>query len=116
MVGGGKTIANIALTGKAYISKIALSENSLKSVRDKYGDLENEFKQATGYGYEGLTASEARYVTLGIASNKFRDRIIAESQKATSNTTQKTTNDQVAFSPSNPQSRLIKASKTLTEY
>lgn len=89
--GGGNVIANIALTGKQYSSKIALSEDALKQVRDKFGDLENEFKQSTGYGYEGLTASEARYLTSGISLNKFRDRIAQESQKTASDT-----NSQVA--------------------
>jgi hypothetical protein len=89
--GGGNVVANIALTGKKYSSKIALSEDALKQVRDKFGDLENEFKQSTGYGYEGLTASEARYLTSGISLNKFRDRITQESQKTASDT-----NSQVA--------------------
>lgn len=81
--GGGNVVANIALTGKQYSSKIALTESALLSVREKFGDLENEFKQSTGYGYEGLTASEARYITSGISADKFRNRIIEESKKAT---------------------------------
>lgn len=81
--GGGNVVANIALTGKQYSSKIALTESALLSVRQKFGDLENEFKQSTGYGYEGLTASEARYITSGISADKFRNRIIEESKKAT---------------------------------
>lgn len=80
--GGGKVIANIALTGKKYSSKIAISNEQLKLLREKFGDLENEFKELKGYGFEGFTQSEARYVTLGIAPDKFRDRVIAESQKA----------------------------------
>lgn len=88
--GGGKVVANIALTGKEYSSKIAISDEQLNKVREKFGDLENEFKQATGYDFTGLTASESRYVTLGISPDKFRDRIIAESQKATRNSNQQT--------------------------
>lgn len=84
--GGGNVVANIALTGKQYSSKIAQSDEQLSRVRQKFGDIENEFKQSTGYDFTGLTASESRYVTLGIPAEKFRSRVIAESQKATSRT------------------------------
>jgi len=84
--GGANVIANIALTGKDYSSKIAISDSMLEKVRSQFGDLENEFRAITKYGFEGLTHSEARFVTLGNAPDKFRDRIIAETKKAASNT------------------------------
>lgn len=38
-------------------SKIAIRDETSQFVRKKFGDLENEFKQATGYDFTGLTAS-----------------------------------------------------------
>lgn len=116
--GGGKVVANIALTGKEYSSKIAISNDQLMRVREKFGDLENEFKQITGYGFDGLTSSEARYVTLGITSKQFRDRIIAESEKATRSSNQETTQSEVnpketAFSRT--QERLLPTWETLED-
>lgn len=111
--GGGNVVANIALTGKQYSSKIALTDALLQSVRQKFGDLEHEFKQATGYGYEGLTASEARYVTSGIPADKFRNRVIEESKKAAGSTvpqdiqsSSSLNQDPPKFSRNNPQASL----------
>lgn len=109
--GGGNVVANIALTGKQYSSKIALSDDALTKVREKFGDLENEFKQATGYGYDGLTASEARYLTSGISLEQFRNRITEESQKTASDTnsqaSQRNGLDTPSFSNNNQFSPLV---------
>ncbi|MEG0202325.1 MAG: phosphoribosyltransferase, partial [Comamonas sp.] len=46
--GGGTVAGVIALTGKQYSAKIQPSAESLASLRQKHGDLENEFHAATG--------------------------------------------------------------------
>jgi hypothetical protein len=50
-------------------------------VRQKFGDLENEFRKATGYGYDQLTQSEARYLTNFKPASSVRDRINAQATK-----------------------------------
>lgn len=82
----GKVFANIALTGKQYSSKIKADIEAVRQVREKFGDIENEFRKITRYGYDELTHSEIRYITLGIAADTFRNRVTAESKKATGDT------------------------------
>ncbi len=89
---GGEVVANVALTGKAYSSKIALSDTLLNKVKSEFGDIENEFKQITGYGYQGLTESEARYI---ISSPRNADRFrskISEGVSERNNQRNKTPN------------------------
>lgn len=59
---GGVVIGALALTGKQYSSKIAISAETLTSLREKYGQLEEWFKGYFGYGFSQLTESEARYI------------------------------------------------------
>lgn len=76
---GGEVVANVALTGKAYSSKIALSDTLLNKVKSEFSDIENEFKQITGYGYQGLTESEARYIISSPRNaDRFRSKISEE--------------------------------------
>ena len=60
--GGGNVSAVVALTGKQYSAKIQPSPETLASLRQKHGDLEDQFRTATGYGFDALTESEARYL------------------------------------------------------
>ncbi|WKL18674.1 PLxRFG domain-containing protein [Comamonas testosteroni] len=76
--GGGTVAGVIALTGKQYSAKIQPSAESLASLRQKHGDLENEFRAATGYGFDALTESEARYLARYEPAERLRDRITAE--------------------------------------
>ncbi|WP_254303028.1 PLxRFG domain-containing protein [Comamonas thiooxydans] len=76
--GGGTVAGVIALTGKQYSAKIQPSAESLASLRQKHGDLENEFRAATGYGFDALTESEARYLSRYEPAERLRDRIAAE--------------------------------------
>jgi adenine/guanine phosphoribosyltransferase-like PRPP-binding protein len=76
--GGGKVAAVVALTGKQYSSKITLSAETLSRLREKFGDIENEFRTATGHGFDSLTESEARYLANYKPVERIRTRILAE--------------------------------------
>lgn len=76
--GGGRVVSAVALTGKQYSARIQPSSETLKSLREKHGDLESAFKAATGYGFDALTESEARYLANFKPAESVRDRIIAE--------------------------------------
>ena len=76
--GGGHVVAIVALTGKQYSSKLSPSEETIGRVREKFGDIEDEFRNATGYGFDDLTESEARYLASFDAPDTIRDRILAE--------------------------------------
>lgn len=79
--GGGKVAGIVALTGKQYSAKIQPSPEILTSLRQKHGDLENEFRAATGYGFDALTESEARYLARYEPAQRLRDRIAAEGRR-----------------------------------
>jgi len=79
--GGGTVTGVVALTGKQYSAKIQPSPEVINSLRQKHGDLENEFRAATGYGFDALTESEARYLARYEPAQRLRDRIAAEGQR-----------------------------------
>ncbi len=79
--GGGTVAGIVALTGKQYSAKIQPSPEILSSLRQKHGDLENEFRAATGYGFDALTESEARYLARYEPAQRLRDRIAAEGRR-----------------------------------
>ena len=59
---GGKVLLVSALTGKDYSRKIALSPATLGRLRDRFGSIENWWRDTFGYGFEGFTESEAGYL------------------------------------------------------
>jgi hypothetical protein len=76
-VGQGGTIANLrghimrcgsavigatVLTGKAYSGVLKLPDPALVALRSKHGNLENWWRSRFGFGFDCLTASEARYL------------------------------------------------------
>lgn len=65
------------MTGKQYSAKLALNPITLQQLRDKYGDIEHDFKAATGYGFAALTQSEARALANFRPAESVRDRILA---------------------------------------
>ena len=79
--GGGTVAGVIALTGKQYSAKIQPSPETLASLRQKHGDLENEYRAATGYGFDALTESEARYLARYEPADRLRDRISDEGRR-----------------------------------
>lgn len=80
--GGGQVIGLVTLTGKMYSATIALSSSTLEQLYEKFGDLEAQFRDATGYGYAALTESEARYLAGYRPVDAVRDRIIEAGEQA----------------------------------
>jgi orotate phosphoribosyltransferase-like protein len=74
---GGHVVAAIALTGKQYSAKIALSPSTLGALRARYGDIEPVFSSIAGYGYDQLTESEARYLVTYKPAQWVRDEILS---------------------------------------
>lgn len=78
---GGKVVLATALTGKDYSRKIALNSQSLADVRERFGSIESWWRDQFGYGFEGLTESEARAIlTLDkgrLDADALRDRVAA---------------------------------------
>lgn len=78
---GGKVVVATALTGKDYSRRIALNTQSLADVRERFGSIEPWWRDQFGYGFEGLTESEARTIlTLDkgrLDADALRDRVAA---------------------------------------
>lgn len=78
---GGKVVLATALTGKDYSRRIALNTQSLADVRERFGSIEPWWRDQFGYGFEGLTESEARTIlTLDkgrLDADALRDRVAA---------------------------------------
>lgn len=78
---GGRVVLATALTGKNYSRKLSLDSSTLAEVRGKYGSIEPWFRETFGYGFEGLTQSEARTILTfdrGVLSpEQLRDRLAA---------------------------------------
>ncbi|MGC3944590.1 MAG: PLxRFG domain-containing protein [Chryseolinea sp.] len=79
---GGEVVGAVALTGKQYSAKIVPSPDLLSQVREKYADVEPAFRAATGYGFDALTESEARYLAKHDAPAGVRDRISEAGDRA----------------------------------
>lgn len=78
---GGQVLAALALTGKNYSRKLAIDPDTLAQVRGKYSDIEPWWRETFGYGFEGLTQSEARTLLTfdkgQLSPDEIRDRISA---------------------------------------
>lgn len=78
---GGRVLGAVALTGKNYSRKLSLDPSTLAEVRGKYGSIEPWWRDTFGYGYEGLTQSEARTLLTfdkgQLSPERLRDRIAA---------------------------------------
>jgi hypothetical protein len=74
---GGRVIGAVALTGKQYSAKLNPSTETIEQLREKFGDIEPQFQAATGYGFDALTESEARYLANFKPADTVRDRILA---------------------------------------
>lgn len=80
---GGRVVGVFALSGKQYSAKISLDNATLNDVRAKYGSIEDWWKGELGYGFEGLTQSEARYMLNSrLSPEALRDRVAAARQAA----------------------------------
>jgi hypothetical protein len=76
--GGGKVVGAIALTGKQYSATMQPSSETIRKLRAKHGDIETDFRAATGYGFDALTESEARYLAAYEPAQAIRDRVAAQ--------------------------------------
>lgn len=59
---GGNVLGATVLTGKPYSAKVALDSLQLMELRRKHGKIETWWKCCFGFGFDCLTASEARYL------------------------------------------------------
>ncbi len=81
---GGCVAGAMALTGKQFSARLKLDALTLGKLKQQYGDIENDFREATGYGFEALTESEARYLANYKPAQAVRDRILEERDAAVS--------------------------------
>lgn len=97
---GGRVVLASALTGKDYSRKISLSRETLASVRERFGSIEDWWRAAFDFGFEGLTESEARFL-LGLRGNPspdaVRDRIVAGGLQALQRSDEGTLRSQAAL-------------------
>lgn len=78
---GGKVLAAVALTGKPYSARLALTPERLDELRKKHGTgLENWWQARFSHTFDALTESEARYLTRTSDADTIRDRIAAAEQ------------------------------------
>lgn len=79
--GGGRVVLATALTGKDYSRKLALDSETLGQVRERFGRIEGWWRRHFGYGFDGLTESEARTILTynggRLSPDALRDRILA---------------------------------------
>jgi hypothetical protein len=80
--GGGRVVGAVALTGKQYSAKIGLTPSTLQTLREKHGASETDFRAATGYGFDALTESEARYLANFKPADALRARIAEEGRRS----------------------------------
>jgi adenine/guanine phosphoribosyltransferase-like PRPP-binding protein len=59
----GYVIGATVLAGKDYSAELALPSTQLAELRSKHGHIEYWWRQRFGFGFECLTASEARYLS-----------------------------------------------------
>lgn len=79
---GGCVVGAAALTGKAYSSILALTNETLIMLRSKHGHFENEWRKRFGFGFDCLTESEARYLLRAEDADTIRNRLAAAAQKS----------------------------------
>lgn len=79
---GGTVSGVVALTGKQYSAKLAPSPELLSQVRERFQSVEDDFRAATGYGFDALTESEARYLAKHDNAQSVRDRIVEAGRSA----------------------------------
>ncbi len=75
---GGLVRGALALTGKQYSAILRLSDFLLIQLRERFGDIEDDFHRATGYSFDRLTESEARALVRFEPAHLVRDRILKE--------------------------------------
>ena len=81
LAGGGKVLAAVALTGKGYSARLALTARTLDQLRNSHGaDLEKWWQGRFAHAFDALTESEARYLARTADADTVRNRIVAAEQ------------------------------------
>lgn len=79
---GGRVLSCAALTGKPRSTILSLKAETLKSLRDIYeAEFETWWRDQFGYGFEGLTESEALYLIRAGDADVVRDRLSEAAQE-----------------------------------
>ena len=79
---GGNVIGATTLTGVAGGATLAPLQATLERLRKRFPGLEADWKKAFGYGFDGLTQSEAAYLDRHNPADSIRDTVIARGQEA----------------------------------
>jgi len=75
---GGCVVLATTLTGKTYSAILTPSIETITKLRRKHGaELEDWWRKTYGYGFDRLTASEARYLERSDNADTIRDHILA---------------------------------------
>jgi hypothetical protein len=77
---GGQVIGAIALSGKAYSARLSLTAETLKALRTKHGSIEPWWIERFGFGFDGLTESEGRYLLRAENADTIRNQLAAAEQ------------------------------------
>lgn len=72
---GGQVIVALILAGKQYSSALKLSDETLKILRGKHGELEQWWRERFGFGFDSLTESEARYLIRAENADTIRNKL-----------------------------------------
>ena len=72
---GGRVLGASVLTGKAHSAKLAPAASQLGELRRKHGTIEIWWRQRFGFGFDCLTASEARYLIQTPTSERIIERL-----------------------------------------
>ncbi len=75
---GGRVLGGTVLTGKPYSAMLAPDPDQIAALRTKHGRaLEDWWQQNSGFGFECLTRSEARYLQNSPDAETIRSRLVA---------------------------------------
>ena len=69
----------VALTGEMDNATLSLQKTTLDDMRGEHGNLQQSFRRETGYGFDDLTESEARYTPNLKYADAIRDRLLTQS-------------------------------------
>jgi hypothetical protein len=71
----GTVIGATVLTGKDYSANLTQGDGQLLELRGKHGQLEQWWRERFGFGFDCLTASDARYLIKIQTHEEIRARI-----------------------------------------
>lgn len=71
----GKATGAISLAGKPHSAGLSLSDKTLTALRNKYGELEPRWIERFGFGFDGPTESEGRYLLSAENADTIRNRM-----------------------------------------